>query len=177
MQLAQKIAGSATGTGTAEKNSEANCQSRMTTYERQAPSVPLSRWARREKGSVFGAGGTSWIVVQRRSLARCLIDGRGRRGRDWGRKGNRPAGGIDRVDLLGDVGSPLHVHAQPVVGADQCRATPSGSSGVPLRRDQLRCLVGMRRDPVGGFLVGRGRVLRPGFGFFFDPGTCAATPR
>src|SRR5258708_25601349 len=59
------------------------------------------------------------IPAQLLSLARCLIDRRWRRIR--GQEPDRLSGGIDRVDLLADVGRPLHVHAEPLVGAHQFR--------------------------------------------------------
>ena len=74
-----------------------------------------------------------------------------------GRKAIDFAGGIDRLISLRDVGGPLHVHAEPVIGADEFgdRLLVVGRS---LGRDQLRRFVGMRGRPIRRLPCRRRRV-------------------
>src|SRR3984885_7306425 len=101
------------------KNSEANCQSAITTTKGNTDST--SRLATPNtlaaSGDIPARGKASLIRLH--SFPGRLIDRRGRRVRR--QEGDGFARGVHRIDLLAHVGGPLHIHAEPVIGAHQIR--------------------------------------------------------
>src|ERR1700721_1026141 len=120
------------------KNSEANCQSNITTPKGNTDSTSRLAMPNRlaASGDIPARGMAS--LIRPRSLPGRLIDGRSRRVRR--QEGDGSPRGVHRIDLLADLGGPLHIHAEPVIGAHQIRDRLLVIRRA-LRRDQLRRLV------------------------------------
>ena len=152
------------------KNSEANCQSTITTTNgnTDVPAVSLSPAARSTSAADDRGLGRRSLISRR------LIDRRGD-GSD-GQEGDRFAGRIDRVDLLAHVGRP---------SARSCRAghwrgsaprSPSGRRAFPSARSVWTPL----RDappPIRRLPCRPRYSFGISFWFFSAQSTCAATPR